>query len=572
MRSEVAQWVRKSCGGTGAVALTALAACYQRTPYPECWVYSPECVYESADEGSDQGTSSFPTSEPFPAGSTGTGSGEETGASSGEAGASSGESSTGTTGPEMQASPMILGMTLSPGPGTPGSCVLQSAGPVTVTVQAEGAAEVWMNVDDSEAIALEVVGGDGTQFVGEIAVLGESWNGVHTVSAIAKSGELASEPWGDFFTVTAPPAGSEAWKKKSAITPSIGNAVAVDGEGEVLELFTEWGNPGGRCHVRRRDAAGEPVWPQDTTPLAAGVPCVGEDIKVAPDGTLWVLVNIRVDQVDRWQLFHLDPDGLPLEKPQVGDFQEIGRGLDVNAAGGVLLCGVRPGAESRDDAWVKLSPAIGKGWTVPWTYKGVNLEFEERTKDCAFVEDRIVVVGEVFGRHDMNDLKSLSRSFVVEFSVNGAKLPEAVATAVPAWQSGYEAVAPDDEGGYVAVGTTCDAKVVPCSPTKGVVTWFSLGAALEWEQPVVAATVSDVAANPAGGVVVAAQALQKEQGFLVQAWALGQGKPSWAYQGTLSDIQMATGIALGPYGYISAGGFYLDGDTLAAGVVTLHPY
>jgi hypothetical protein len=56
-----------------------------------------------------------------------------------EVGASSGESSTGTTGPEVQAPPVIVGMSLSPGPGTPGSCVLQSAGPVTVTVQVEGA-------------------------------------------------------------------------------------------------------------------------------------------------------------------------------------------------------------------------------------------------------------------------------------------------------------------------------------------------------------------------------------------------------------------------------------------------
>jgi len=49
-------------------------------------------------------------------------------------------------------------------------------------------------------------------------------------------------------------------------------------------------------------------------------------------------------------------------------------------------------------------------------------------------------------------------------------------------------------------------------------------------------------------------------------------KPAWEYQGMLSTLQVATGIALGPYGYISAGGFYLDGNTLAAGVVTLHPY
>lgn len=579
MTNAVAQKRGKTYGLIGASALIALSACYQRTPYPECWVYSPECVYESADEGgSGDGTSSGPTSDPSSAGSTETGGGDggassgDAGASSGEVGASSGESSAGTTGPGMQAAPEIVGMSLTPGPGTPGSCVLQSAGPVAVTVQTEGAVEVWMTVDDGEAVALEPVDGDGMEFVGEIAVLGESWNGSHMVSAVAKSGELVSAPWVDMFSVAAPAAGSEVWKKKSTITPSKGNAVAVDAQGEVYELFTEWNNPGARCHVRRRDAQGEPVWEPQTVVLAAGVSCVGEDIEVAPDGTIWALSNTVVDDVDRWQLFHLDPEGVLLDAPQVGDFQEFGRGLDVNAAGELLVCGTRPGF-LLPDAWVRLTPSAGKGWTVPWVYKVGQDEFDERTRDCAFVEDRIVVVGEVFGQYDKLNPELLSRGSVVEFGINGVKFAEAVAASEPALQSGYEAVAPDGDGGYVAVGYTCDAKVVPCTPMQGIVTWFSPGASLTWGQPVTgAARVWGVAASPSGGMVVAAEALVKGKGFLAQAWALAKGEPSWEYQGTLSTLQVATGIAVGPYGYISVGGYYLDGDTLAAGVVNLHPY
>lgn len=491
-----------------------------------------------------------------------------------EGGASSGESSTGTTGPEVQAEPVIVGMSLTPGPGTPGSCVLDLAGPVAVTVQTEASVEVWITVDDGEAVALEPVGDDGTEFVGEIAVLGESWNGSHTVSAVAQSGELVSAPWIDMFSVTAPAAGSELWKKKSTITPSKGNAVAVDAQGEVYELFTEWNNPGARCHVRRRDTEGDPVWPHDAVALAPGVSCGGEDIEVAPDGTIWALANTVVAGVNRWQLFHLDPDGVELDAPQVGDFQEFGRGLDVNAAGDLLLCGVRPGL-LLPDAWVRLSLSAGKGWTVPWVYQveGVDQPFDERTRDCAFVEDRIVVVGEVFGTHDKLNPGKLSRGSVVEFGLNAAKLSEAVATDEPTLQSGYEAVAPDGDGGYVAVGYTCDVNVTPCTPTQGIVTWFSPGASLTWAQPVTAAaTVWGVAASPSGGVVVAAEALIKGKGFLAQAWAPGKGEPSWEYQGTLSTLQVATGIAVGPFGYISVGGFFLDGDTLAAGVVTLHPY
>ena len=579
MSSSGSQKSGKTLGGVGLVSLV-VGGCvpgYQHTPYPPCFLPDdpdPACHAPQADEGGsgDGTTSTLTSSGPFSTGSTGTGGGGEAGASSSETGASSGESDTGTTGPEVQAPPMILGMTLGPGPGTPGSCVLQSAGPVTVTVQVVDAAEVWMTVDDGEAVVLDPVGDEGAEFVGEIAVLGASWNGMHTVSAIAKSGELVSKPWPDMFTVDAPPAGLEVWKKKSAITPSYGNAVAVDAQGDVYELFTESSNQGERCHVRRRDAEGESVWSQDTTPLAVGVHCVGEDIEVDPDGTVWALVNTRQQNVDRWQLFHLAPDGMPLDAPQVSDYEEVGRGLDVNATGDVLLCGVRPGVMS-ENAWVKLSRPVGTGWTVPWVYKIASTDFVERTRDCAFVEDRIVVVGEVFGYHDENEQSPMSRGFVIEYGVNGVKLPEDVATAFPAWQSSYEAVAPDGDGGYVAVGYTCDAKSVPCTPTKGVVKWFTPGASLAWEQPVAAATrVWDVAASPSGGIVVAAQAVLKEEGFLVQAWALGQGSPSWDYQGTASSIQVATGLTLDLFGYISAGGFYLDGDTLAAGVVRLNPY
>jgi len=574
MRLIPSQKVDKTLHRVGMVLLVA-AGCvpgYQDTPYPPCFLPDdpdPACHAGQTEEGATAETATPTTGTPFPGDGSDSG-GSETGAD--EVGASSGESSTGTTGPQEQAPPVIVGMSLTPGPGTPKSCVLKSAGPVTVTIQTEGAAEVWITVDDGEPVALEPVGDDETEFVGEIPVFGESWNGSHTVSAVAETGELVSAPRIDMFSVTAPAAGSELWKKKSTITPSRGNAVAVDTQGEVYELFTEWNNPGARCHVRRRDTQGEAVWPQDAVALAPGVSCGGEDIEVAPDGTIWALTNTVVDEVNRWQLFHLDPDGELLDAPQVSDFQEFGRGLDVNAAGDLLLCGTRPGLDL-PDAWVRLTPSAGKGWTVPWVYKLSLNEFDERTRDCAFVEDRVVVVGEAFGLHDENDFKQLSRGFVIEFGVNGAELSEAVATASSALQSGYEAVAPDGDGGYVAVGYTCDAMVTPCTPTQGVVNWFTPGASLTWGQPVItAATVWDVAVSPSGGVVVAAEALIKGKGFLAQAWAAGQGMPSWAYQGTLSTLQVATGIAVGPYGYISVGGYYLDGNTLAAGVVTLHPY
>jgi len=572
----------KNISKTALGAAVALMGCYQETPYPPCFLPDdpdPACHASQAGEGSSsgEGTSSTGSSEPLPTGSTGSESGgDEAGASSGETGASSGEISTGTTDPEVQAPPVILGMTLSPGPGTPGSCVLQSAGPVTVTVLAADAAEIWMTLGDGEAVALDPVGDDGAEFVGEIAVLGESWNGMHTVTAVARSGELMSEPWGDYFTVMAPPAGSEAWLDKSVLTPSYGNAVAVDAQGDVFELFTHSTNQGERCRLRRRNALGKVMWADDARPIAAGTPCIGEDLKVAPDGSLWVLVNTSAQGASRWELWHVDAEGTSLEpKPQVGSPLHRGAGLDVSATGEVLVCGTRPGSFETDDAWVRYQPTAGAGWTVPWVFKldGSEVKASERAKDCAFVDDRIVVVGEASGQTIQGDDKLYARGFVLELGRNSTKQAETITTTGPGWQSGHEAVAPDGSGGYVTVGYSCNSKIVPCAPTQGIVRWFSLGGTEIWTEPVdKAQKLVDVALSPGGYVVVAAQANEQATGILVQAWKVGKGTPLWKYQGAKSLMQAASGVAVGPYALVYGVGFYLEANNvLASGVVRLHP-
>ena len=118
MSSSASQKTYKNLCKTAVGVVAALTGCYQETPYPPCFLPDdpdPACHAPQADEGgSGDGTTSTPTSGPFSTGSTGTGGGGEAGASSSETGASAGESSMGTTGPEVQAPPMILGMTLCP--------------------------------------------------------------------------------------------------------------------------------------------------------------------------------------------------------------------------------------------------------------------------------------------------------------------------------------------------------------------------------------------------------------------------------------------------------------------------
>jgi len=549
------------------VLAQVLPGCYQRSPWGKCAFGG--CLDDSSGSEGDVETSG--TSAPSIMTTTWDEptAGEQTGTATGTAGGSDTEA---TTDPADLGPPVIADMTLSPNP-------LKSAGLVTVEVEIEdeGAEAVAIAVDGGEAVALTPVGDGGTLFTGEIVVFGESWNGDHEVVAVASRGEKVSEPRSEWFTVEAPAAGGEAWLEKSPLVPSYGNAVDVDDQGDVLELFTSPTPNGQECYLRRRDENGVSVWIGGARWIAPFEDCVGEDVKFAPDGTIWVLVNVYEGGFGRWQLWHLDDDGMPLgQTPQVGSLTHLGRGLDVNAAGDVLLCGTAPATQD-DDAWVRLQPAASVPWTVPWDYLNVEKiahKFSEWTKDCAFVEDRIVVVGEAWGEHQQGNPTKQKRGFVLELSFAAATLAEVVNPATFAWHSSNQAIAPDGESGYVTVGYNCEPMVTPCNDWKGALRWFSPGGAeLKVQLVTGVALLNDVALSPAGYAVVAGAAVPSDEGFLVQAWSRSTSKPLLHYQSMKTKLQVATGIAADPVGFIVAGGYYQEAnDTLVAGVAKLHPY
>jgi hypothetical protein len=548
----------------GIVVLTQVpTGCYQRSPWGKCAFGGCLDETDSADGDNEPGGTGAPTT------STTTWD-EPTG---GAASSASGGSGTEATDAGELPPPVIADMTLNPTP-------VKSAGTLTVEVKlGDGGAEaVTITVDGGEPAALTPVGDGGALFTGEIAVFGESWNGDHEVVAVAARGEEVSEPWSEWFTVEAPAAGSEAWLEKSQLVPSYGNAIDVDDQGDVLELFTHPTPNGQECYLRRRDETGASVWTGEVRWLAPFEDCVGEDVKFAPDGTIWALVNVYKNGLGRWQLWHLDDDGMPLgQTPQIGSLTHLGRGLDVNAAGDVLLCGTAPATQD-DDAWIRLQPAASVPWTVPWDYlniEGIQHKFSERTQDCAFVEDRIVVVGEAWGPHEKEKPQEFQRrGFVLELSLAAAKLAELVNSSTLAWHSDHTAVAPDGKGGYVAVGYNCEPKVTPCNDTEGALRWFSLGATELRMQPVTGTSrLNDVTLSPAGYAVVAGTAMPTSEGFLAQAWSSSEIGPILHYQSMKTKLQSATGIAADPVGFIVVGGYFQEvDDTLVAGVAKLHPY
>jgi hypothetical protein len=413
--------------GVGILLVGGCIPGYQDTPIPPCFFANdpdPACQSGQGHDGSGTGGGVPTTGTAFPGdGSSaedsegqGPGDGTDTSEVDAETTRASGSES---TGPAVEPEPEIVDLDLDPD-------APKSAGPVKVTVQAENAVEVWMKVDDGGEVALEPVGDEGTEFVGEIAVLGESWNGLHTVSAVARAGELESLPWEAMFTVTAPAAGTEAWKKMSSITPSFGNAVAVDAQGDVYELITDVGQSGCACHVRRRDAQGEPVWPQESVQLAVGTPCVGEEIEVGPDGCVGAGQHRR----GGCRSLAAFPSRVRTGRCWTTLRSAVSRSwARARRERGGRRAPVRDTPRGRlPDAWVKLPPVVGGDGRCPGSTSSATKSSTSATKDCAFVEDRIVVVGEAFGKHDPEQPWNTSRGFVVELGVNGVKLAEDVAT------------------------------------------------------------------------------------------------------------------------------------------------
>ena len=173
--------------GVGILLVGGCIPGYQDTPIPPCFFANdpdPACQSGQGHDGSGTGGGVPTTGTAFPGDgssaedSEGQGPGDGTDTSEVDAETTTSGSGSESTGPAVEPEPEIVDLDLDPD-------APKSAGPVKVTVQAENAVEVWMTVDDGGEVALEPVGDDGTEFVGEIAVLGESWNGLHTVSAVA---------------------------------------------------------------------------------------------------------------------------------------------------------------------------------------------------------------------------------------------------------------------------------------------------------------------------------------------------------------------------------------------------
>lgn len=184
--------------------------------------------------------------------------------------------------------------------------------------------------------------------------------------------------------------------------------------------------------------------------------------------------------------------------------------------------------------------------------------FSERTRDCVFAGDSLVLVGEARGRHG-EELFDRDRLFILRADAEAWTVaPPGVKTT----QSGAQAVDVDDLGRLVIAGYACDDA---CAAPEGELRVYDVGELAGLVPlgvfPTKQFAVQDLAWSPAGYAVVATGGLKgNEAAFTVQAFASMKIEPAWTYVRKDGGVlHMAFAVAIGKYGEVYAGGFGANG-------------
>jgi hypothetical protein len=461
-------------------------------------------------------------------------------------------STTATTGEPLL--PEIFSFDLTPNP-------IAINGPIVVTVDAY-ADGVRMELDNGELI--ELTPREPGVFTGEIAVLTGLENGPHTALLT---------PWEDVVdgaTVAAPyeialttPGSGGLWETGDFIGPGQVVAMGVLPTGEIVELGTHSPMGESLCYLRRRDMGG--IWgADDVVEVLQGIPCAAIDLKIDDSGALFVLVKRQGGDGLRWWLGKFPGWGQPEKNVGVGAKEEVAVALAHHDSGMVAVCGTAPtGDVDGVDVMARFfRPNIPGGEPSLLDYDPLEPHrFAERTQDCVFAGDTLALVGEVFGRHQMEDTKR-DRLFVARLDSGTKASTWTVDTPGVTSQSGAQNVDVDETGRLVVAGYTCDDD---CQP-EGDVRIYDARGNLAWQVslgifPTKEFAVQDLAWSPAGYAVVATGGMKgNEAAFTVRAFAPSQVGALWTF--THKDpqvLQVALAVAIGRYAEVYAGGFGANG-------------
>lgn len=464
---------------------------------------------------------------------------------------------TATTGAPVDP-PAILGFDLDPNPITVN-------GLIAVSVTAQNADGVRMELDDGTEIELESREPD--LFAGAIPIFSGLLNGKHDAvltpwQAPKLDGESATAP----YIVQLPTPGDPIfWETGDLIGPGQVVAMATLPTGELVELGTHSPQGKSRCYLRRRDKGGG--WgPGDFAEVLPGIGCAAIDLQIDELGALHILVNREGNDGLRWWSAKISGWGLGAKNIGTGTKGETATALALHPSGSTAVCGFAPSPKpaTDDDAMAWVFRPNQPGEILALDYKPGIFEphwFSERTRDCMYSGDNLVLVGEARGEYEDKTVRD--RLFMLNVDTATKFLTWTVAPkGAKTTQSAAQTMSLDDQGRILIAGYICTDDCDPEGELRiydpdGTLAWVaSLGAfpTPQW-------TAQDIAWSPAGYIVVATGGTQgNETAFTVRAFAPFKYDPVWTFVREDDQVlSFANALAFGMFGEVYAGGFGANG-------------
>jgi hypothetical protein len=459
----------------------------------------------------------------------------------------------GSTAPDLEEDPAVLGVEVDPDP-------IKFNGLIAVDVSTAHADGVHMALDNGDIIELAPAGAG--NFQAQIPAFTGLDNGMHTAVLTPWRDALDGVTEDAHYTIDLPEPGSQGfWESGDLVGVGVVAALDVLPDDTIVEFgtFYEKGEP--RCYLRRRDRSG--AWfPGEFLSMLPNSPCTAIDLKIDHElGTIHVLASRKGGDGLHWWLGEISSWGLGPKNLGLGAVGDKAEAL-ASAPGMLAVCGSKQAPTLDLDAAAWLHRPNQPVEPLLFDYvpdQDFAHRFDETARDCSFVGDVLVLVGEAAGKHSTDPKEpKRDRLFVLEHDTLTDMATWTVAGPGPGTQSRALALDVDDEGRYLLAGYACgDA----CEPD-GEVRIYLPGGKLDWQASLGplgtdAAGPHDIAWSPAGYIVIAlAEFSGQTLRFKVQALAPHVYQPLWTFlPADMQGLQIALALAIGRYGEIYAGGF-----------------
>ena len=441
---------------------------------------------------------------------------------------------------------------------------VSAAGPVPITVRTEHAESVHVKLNGVDMGDLAGAGKD--IFVGEFAMKGAADNGTHHVEVIATRDEHEDSEETS-FKVSAPPGGKPAWWVTGALGTQT-NGIALTAKGDVLQGGLQIGAGIPRPTIRKRSGSdGADLWGKKV--LLSEFEGYVADLAVAPDGGIWVVMNVKeASQQWRPRILLLTPDGIPTGVDREGAPGTTMRAIAADDEGGCFAVGfaIAEGGDL-DVSYQGVNAAHTGSVADTWDYKVPNKlahSFADVATNIVIDGDVAWVVGLSVGQHSKGP--PMARGLIVPINIHtGVEGTPIIAPLAGTWLSSMFFGVDLHPGGLVVSGTGCE---LDCGTVRrvetsrytfaGVRTWFQPEKAAEGahgtEVVVDSQGIAIVAGASAEGGVMRGQVFARKVGT-------NEELPIWAYWFPLSkEPSEALTLARDPFdqlfldGYVTVGG------------------